>query len=646
MFSGIIKVVLSKVKGAFGLMNKGVGIIHSFWLFSDSCNGLGGKKKIAYICFNALAILAAVVSLGVCSLHFAFGEAYSPKIFDGYFANPLILLLNILPVFILFVFLYAVIGRSWIAYLIDSVIVMGFSLANFFKLKFRDDPVMFMDLLNVREAAAISEEGYNYEITSKMLVCCLVCVAFVVVLALFQSYKPDPTKRICIFAISIIVLLPLRTVYFNHEIYDKKTNNSEHIVRWSPTQVYISKGFVYPFLNSMQEFFGNEPEGYYKSGAELVLSGYSETDIPQAKKIDVIGVMLEAYTDVRTLGITDISPSVYSLYDNLKKDNYSGTLVTNIFAAGTIDSERAFLTGYPEITNYRGDINSYVRYFKKQGYITDGSHPSEEWFYNRKNVNDYLGFETYRFAESHFEKKYGINMRLDAVVFNDFYDSYKKITSSNPSKPYFGFHVTYQGHGPYDVDIRNWGTDQVPLYYNEDVSEQTNIILNNYLGSIKDTSWRLSMFVSKIKAEERPVVLVLFGDHKPWLGDGNSVYKELGINLDVSTADGFINYYSTEYIIIANDAAKAILGNEFKGNGPITSPCFLMNEVFDLCGFDGPRYMQYTDSVRASLPALNNMAAIGNDGTFYTNYVMPDDFKRIINEYKRIAYYESTNLRQ
>ena len=617
----------------------------SLWLFkSEIDNGETKRKKTFYYGFNIILILLAVVALGICSLHFAFGDAYSPKVFYGYLKNPILLTLNLVPPAILFFVLYGIFSRGWIAYLVDCVVVMGFTFADYFMLKFRDDPLMFMDLLLAREAAAISEEGYAYEITDKMLVCCLVCFVFVVVLFLFQNYRPKIMSRMCILAIPIVMMLPLRTVYFNDYIYGHMTDNYDHVNRWAPTQVYVSKGFAYPFINSMKELYGNEPSGYNAANAASVLEQYESKAIPENKKVNVIGVMLEAYSDVRTMGVTDIASNVYSLWDIIKAENYSGTLVTNIFAAGTIDSERAFLTGYPDIGNYRDNVNSYVRYFKSQGYLTDGSHPSEEWFYNRKHINSYLGFDDYRFVENHFNK-YGVDMRLDGIVFEDFYENFKSITEKS-DKPYFGFHVTYQGHGPYDIDKHSWGTDEKPLYVNDNISEQSEIIINNYLGSIKDTSWRLKMFVDKIKAEEEPVVLVLFGDHKPWLGDGNSVYNELGINLNVATAEGFLNYYSTEYVIVANDAAKELFANKFAGTGPVTSPCFLMNKLFDVLGFEGPAYMQYVDNLNDRIYAMNEVGVIDNENKFYTLDMLPADLRELYDEYYCVAYYESTNFRE
>lgn len=88
-------------------------------------------------------------------------------------------------------------------------------------------------------------------------------------------------------------------------------------------------------------------------------------------------------------------------------------------------------------------------------------------------------------------------------------------------------------------------------------------IVNNYLNSVASTTEFLYAYATDMLATEEPLVLVFFGDHKPWLGNSGSVYETLGINIDPSTEAGFFNYYATRYLILANDAAKALCGNVF-----------------------------------------------------------------------------------
>ena len=278
--------------------------------------------------------------------------------------------------------------------------------------------------------------------------------------------------------------------------------------------------------------------------------------------------------------------------------------------------------------------------------MTTGSHPSEETFYNRRNVNNYLGFSDYRFKENFFAEKYGeIYMRNDAYVFNDYFEQYK--SAADEGKEYFfGFNVTYQGHGPYVSNVRERGTDENPLYENPDISDESNNIINNYLASLRDTGVYLDLFVEKVMAEQEPVIVVIFGDHKPWLGDSNSVYDELGVDFDFETRDGFLDYYCTEYVIVANHAAKQLLGNDFKGEGPLTSPCFLMNVLFDEMGIEGTKYMQYTNDVRKSIVAVNEAGIIDASGEFYALENMPEELKKVYDEYMCVTFYERTNFRK
>jgi len=614
--------------------------LNSLWLFKSEFKTLTVKRKIIYSLFNAVVMLAFALALGMLSLSFSYGEVYSVGIFEGYLKNGYILTLNLLPPVLLMVLFYGIFGRAWLAFLLDSTVVMGFSLANFYLLRFRDDPLMFSDVLLLKEAASISKEGYDYTPTRKLVLCLLICVLMTVILALFCKAKGNLPVRLVLFALPVICVFPLKGVYYDTEIYDIKTQNYEHINRWSSTQVYISKGFVYPFIHSISQSFGQPPKGYSEKEAVKLLSQYTTEYVPDTQKVNVVAIMLEAFCDLETAGVEGINPAAYAQYRKIRDENLSGTLITNIFAGGTVDSERAFLTGYADLDNYRHDVNSYVRSFNEMGYFTTGCHPSQDWFYNRKNINNYLGFEQYLFSENYFLEKYGDNMRLDSVAFPEFYQSY--VDGIKGDKPYFAFHVTYQGHGPYSATGHEWGNGT--YYNNENLSQADNYIIDNYLGSLRDTGYQLEWFINMINQSEEPCVVLLFGDHKPWLGDGNSVYNALGVNLDVSTEEGFRNYYGTEYVIVANDKAKQVLGNDFKGKGPATSPCMLMSLLYDYLGIKGNSYMQYQRSVREKLPALNLAGAYDSDGNFYTLGEMPASLSDTYNQYMRVAYYRSTVL--
>ena len=75
----------------------------------------------------------------------AYGN-YPSDIFRGYFNVPLIAVLNILPILVLTYLLYFITGRSWIAHLVVSGIVVAASVGDYYKLRFRDDPFIAADI--------------------------------------------------------------------------------------------------------------------------------------------------------------------------------------------------------------------------------------------------------------------------------------------------------------------------------------------------------------------------------------------------------------------------------------------------------------------------------------------------------------------
>ena len=63
----------------------------------------------------------------------------------------------------------------------------------------------------------------------------------------------------------------------------------------------------------------------------------------------------------------------------------------------------------------------------------------------------------------------------------------------------------------------------------------------------------MEKLIKKVNDLDEPCVVVAFGDHKPWLGEENSVYEMLGIDLDVSDLEGFYDYlYLLYYKTIHN----------------------------------------------------------------------------------------------
>lgn len=613
--------------------------MRTFWLFQTAPDGLPKKRQAVFWLWNLGVLLAAGLSLGWLSMFFAYGD-YPDTIMKTYFQHPLILFLNIAPVVLALFLVYALVGRPWLAFLATDLVVWGLSLGNYYKLRFRDDPLMFQDLKNLRDAAAITAMA-DYDLTpDKRVIFGVLCLLCGTAFLLFLVRGRLPKKpRLALLAACAVLCLPTAKLMENTGIYNSKTQNFDQIERWSSTQVYLSKGFVYPFLHSVTAGAVKPPAGYSEAETRDLLSSYTAEEIPEGKKVDIIAIQLEAFADFSLFeGVEGVDfERAFGAYHQLEAESVAGDLVTSIFAGGTVDTERAFLTGFADQRNYRTGTNSYAWYLRSQGYTAEGCHPSYEWFYNRRNVNGYLGLPVYYFIENRFRELYPHGEAPDEVLFPEIFRLYEE-NRDKGGEPYFSFNVTYQGHGPYGTEDVWRGEHFTDGRY----STETANIVDNYLGSVMDTGRQLQVLFDRFREEERPVVLVVFGDHKPWLGYGNSAYQELGVNLDLASEEGFYNYYATRYLLWANDAAKAALGRDLTGEGPDVSSCFLMNLVFDQLGWTGDAWAQATADIWREIPVLTDLGRYVRNGVLTAE--LDPEGQEILQRYLSLQYYYSTHF--
>ena len=592
-----------------------------------------GKKAVFWL-WNTLILVAAAAGITSVMLLLAVGD-YSLRIVLGYFTHPILFVLNFLPVLLLMALGWAVTGRSWGAYLFGAVPALALAYGNYFKMVFRNDPVVVADLLILAEAGDMATK-YELYLNGRMLLVAGCAIAGFLVLFFFAKARPGKRLRLSVLAAVILALVFGAKPYLSDTLYNATEVNLDLLNRWGATNQHISRGNLYPFLYSANEAFPAPPEGYDEDETEALLEEYEDADIPEEEKVNVVGLMLEAFADFSVKFDTiEYTRDVYALYHALEAESYTGTLVDNIFAGGTINTERAFLTGCSTLYNWRTTTDAYPWYFKSQGYDTSGDHPCYEWFYNRENINSYLGFDSYRFVGNHYESLTG-GIAMDDVFFPEL--TADLLSRLESDRPQFSFSVTYQGHGPYDGTLCQWGEVE-DFIANEELDEESRTILANYLGSVEDTQKHLTEFVDTLRALDEPVVLIVFGDHMPWLGNANSVYTALGANLDLSTQEGFYNYWSTRYLIWANDAAREVLDFDFTGEGPDLSPCFLMGHLFDRLGWEGDAYTQATAELRGAVTVLHDNGRYVEHGVFTD--VLTAENQALLTRFRHLEHYRA-----
>ena len=605
------------------------------------------RRQFWFLLWHLVLLLLGCAMLTYFTLRLSLSNL-NPEIWLGYWEALWIPAVNLALIYGLCLVLFALIGRAWLAWLLTAVLALGVALGNYYLIIIRSDALQFQDLLCLREALAITgTQGYELELTPTILLALAATVGFSALLALLSRWKPrwKGFGRWIGLVLALAALTGAAAAGNSSELFSL-TKNYQHVNTWSVTEIYASRGVIYSFFRTI--FTGSgRPADYSEADTEALLNAYTPESIPADRKVDLFVIMRESYSDLSDLDSTPgaVDWSCYDLYHALADEAaVVGNLVTNGFGGNTKDAERAFLTGNYLTRDWRKPTNSYVWYLKEQGYAAEGAHPFNGWFYNRLNVNRYLGFDRYEFREDTFSGLVGPEVIAeDEVLFDEIWRMYAR---SDPEVPYFSFSVTYEGHGPY-----NYKRNSYPgRYVLQSPATPDGYALNNYLGCVRHRDEALTALVEKLRSSPRPAVLVTYGDHKATLGKDinnytTAAYSSYGMDVDLSTEQGFFNYYSTEYLIWLNDAAKERLGLYETGRtGPTVSPCYLMNVLFDTLGWGkGPAYLQAMGEMMEAFPVYSTKGRVSIEGALSTS--IPERWTEQYHRMQSLSYYWQTNFR-
>lgn len=607
------------------------------------------KKQALFLLWQLFLLLIGCAALTYFTLRLSY-SSLNPEIWLGYWEDLWIPLMNFGLIYAFCLALFALIGRAWIAYLVNALIWLGVAIGNYYLIIIRTDPLQFQDLSCLREALAITgTQGYELELSPRILLAVGGTLGYTALLALLSRWKPRwGMGRLFGLAAGIAALSLCLVAACSGEMLNL-TKHYDHVNTWSVTEIYVSRGVPLSFTRSAFTASG-KPSDYSKSTAEQTLAQYTPSDIPADRKVDVFVIMRESYSDLSELAYDQSAlelASCYGAYHGLVEESVcKGNLVTNGFGGNTKDAERCFLTGNYSLKDWRKPTNSYLWYLKEQGYRTEGAHPFNGWFYNRCNVDRYLGFDSYKFREDGFDELVGADkIAEDSVLYDVIWDQYQAHLQSSDS-PYFNFSVTYEGHGPYSYSANKYANHNVQ----KDANTADGYAMNNYLGCCAKRDQELMALIKRFRSCERPIVLLTYGDHKATLGKDinnytTAAYSHYGMDLDLGTEQGFFNYYSTDYVIWMNDAARAQLGFDGKKLqiGPVISPCYLMNVLFDTLGWGkGPAYLQAMGDMMAEFPVYSTKGRVSIDGSLSTS--IPATHTENYHLMQTLSYYWQTEF--
>lgn len=610
------------------------------------------SSLILHWIFNLL--LLAIWCAGLTAMGLVFSAAsYGPELYQSYFKYPLIFFLNFLPALLLALLVFMIANRIFPAVLVSGLAVLLPCCAEYFKVLYRGDPLMAYDCFLISEAFNMS--GDNYDTTPTPLMWLFFSIMLVCTVLAFFFLKAKVPKHF--FWIRLIVIggiiasaFPLfHYVYTDNGVYNATIHEKDIVFSdgyqlnetWNAADKWCSRGVIYPLLYTISYITNEKPDGYNKTEAKEMLDSYESGDIAEDKKVNVISIMMESFSDFSQYDDTiNFEEDPYSTFHELQAEGVSGSLLVNVFAGGTYNTERCYITGDTKMfAQYREPTASYVRYFTSQGYTTEYCHPYYGWFYARRAVEEYFGFDAFHFLDDGFTAPTETEFYQDADLFPQLISMMDK--ANDAGLPYFNQTVTMQNHGLYNSDSLD---DPDHEYVSKDgLSDDTYYVLNNYFAGLKSTSEAMKTLLDGIEADGAPTVVVFFGDHKPYLGSTwdegtEEVYESLGINIDESTEDGFLNHYTTPWCIWASRSAKEALGEDFTGTvDEAFSPCFLMMKLFDECGYTGDSNINALRELYKTTDVIHDSGEFRVDGKLTDT--LPAEAQEVYDRFEKMQYY-------
>ena len=199
-----------------------------------------GEKGSFYRGIRMIIILIlGGISIGAVALFM--GATEYPGLFPEYFLRPGTMILNTLPATLILFLLYIIINRAGWSYAITYVLVVGLSFIDYYKIKLRDDPLVFADIDLISEAADISSR-YTLSIVWQVVLAIALGILGTWLMHMFAKTR---LVRSPLNILSVLIIVALAggaysLVYINTDVY-AESGESDVVGQWSDKEKYVSR---------------------------------------------------------------------------------------------------------------------------------------------------------------------------------------------------------------------------------------------------------------------------------------------------------------------------------------------------------------------------------------------------------------------
>jgi phosphoglycerol transferase MdoB-like AlkP superfamily enzyme len=491
-------------------------------------------------------------------------------------AVPFDYLLQLLVAYILF----ALSRRLWVFVVLQGLLMGVLYVGNAVKISFFGGPIMPDDVYALRSLLLVLD-GWHFVAAALPLAAIAALLLFNFTLRHWSAYLAS--MLVILFGMTLLykpaaILQPLDR-HFGNSVWDQRSN-------------YLYRGATLYSLQEGARYFADahiSPDrDLAQSAAENLLENAATAAAAPgdftARNVHI--VLLESFWDAALLkkagyNQDPLSPAFRRLW---KRAGYSHAM-SPVFGGYTANAEFEILCGFPVVEDnvkferqLLNDAPCLPHLLAAQGYRTVASHPNVPVFWNRVNAYRRMGFQTYWSKPDFQLDDMNRNFLSDASLYRQVLE--KISDPADAGQPLLDYIVTYFGHWNYPLN------EARP----EKVSATSAVEeVGTYANTMYYKSRELMAFLEKLQARDPDGIIVLFGDHLPFMGENFAGYADSGVlatKRSDFTDDMFRFYVSTPLIII--DGTR---GPVKTGNIPIYEIPGLLLELLHL---NGSTIMDYT----------------------------------------------------
>lgn len=466
-------------------------------------------------------------------------------------AVPFDYLLQLLVAYILF----ALSRRLWVFVVLQGLLMGVLYVGNAVKISFFGGPIMPDDVYALRSLLLVLE-GWHFIAAAVPLAAIVALLLFNFTLRHWSAYLAS--TLVILFGMTLVyqpaaILEPLDR-YFGNSVWDQRSN-------------YLYRGATLYSLQEGARYFADahippDRDRALSAAASLLGNAIDDTAAPgDFVPRNVHIVLLESFWDPALLEKAGYNQDPLApAFRRLWKEAGFSQVMSPVFGGYTANAEFEILCGFPVVEDnvkferqLLNDVPCLPHLLAESGYRTLASHPNVPVFWNRINAYRRMGFQTYWSKQDFLLDDMNREFLSDASLYRQVLE---KIADSIDSKqPLLNYIVTYFGHWNYPLNDSRPGR----ITASSSVEEVSSYANTMYYKSIE-----LMTFLEHLQARDPDSIIVLFGDHLPFMGENFAGYVDSGVlaskRSDFS-ADMFRFYVSTPMVIIDGPRGPVKTGN-------------------------------------------------------------------------------------